>query len=142
MRKGVPRSLSPLTASESWRLVICTLQDNKLTGDLSAYAAALSRLQLPSSTRFLSVGGNQLTGQVPPELQKLGAFLPGSWNILDNLLFEKTLNVSHNAFTGELPAWALHSKSADEGLTVRLEVIRWPHANPLDIKGRADLQNG
>ena len=102
------------------------MQDNKLTGDLSAYAAALSRLQLPSSTRFLSVGGNQLTGEVPPELQKLGAFLPGSWNILDNLLFEKTLNVSHNELTGELPAWALHSKSADEGLTVRLEVICRP----------------
>ena len=102
------------------------MQDNKLTGDLSAYAAALSRMQLPSSTRFLSVGGNQLRGEGPPELQKLGAFLPGSWNILDSLLFEKTLNVSHNEFTGELPAWALHSKSADEGLTVRLEVIGQP----------------
>ena len=107
------------------------MQDNKLTGDLSAYAAALSRMQLPSSTRFLSLGGNQLTGEVPLELQKLGAFLPGSWNILDNLLFEKTLNVSHNAFTGELPVWALHRKSADDGLTVKLEVSDDPLVSDL-----------
>jgi hypothetical protein len=59
---------------------------------------------------------------VSPDIQKLGAFLSGSWNILDGLLFEKTLNLSHNAFVGELPAWALHRKSADPGLTVQLAV--------------------
>ena len=65
------------------------MQDNELTGDLSAYAADLSGLELPSATRFFSVGGNQLTGVVSEEFQKLGAFLPGSWNILDGLLFSE-----------------------------------------------------
>ena len=98
------------------------MQDNELTGDLSAYAADLSGLELPSATRFFSVGGNQLTGVISEEFQKLGAFLPGAWNILDGLLFQKTLNLSQNAFSGELPTWALHSMSADEGLTVQLAV--------------------
>jgi hypothetical protein len=98
------------------------LQENQLTGDLSAYTAALSSADLPSATRFFSVGGNQLTGEVSPDLQKLGTFLPGSWSVLDGLLFEKTLNLSQNAFVGKLPAWALHSMSADPGLTVQLAV--------------------
>ena len=105
---------------------LCCVQDNELTGDLSAYVAALSGLELPSATRFFSVGGNQLTGVVSAEFQKLGAFLPGSWNILDGLLFEKTLNLSQNAFSGPLPTWALHSMSGDTGLTVKLAV--WPHS--------------
>lgn len=84
--------------------------------------ADLSGLELPSATRFFSVGGNQLTGVVSEEFQKLGAFLPGSWNILDGLLFQKTLNLSQNTFSGQLPTWALHSMSGDQGLTVQLAV--------------------
>ena len=98
------------------------MQENQLTGDLSAYVADLSGLELPSATRFFSVGGNQLTGMISEEFQKLGAFQPGSWNILDGLLFQKTLNLSQNAFSGQLPTWALHSMSADKGLTVQLAV--------------------
>ena len=98
------------------------MQENQLTGDLSAYVADLSGLELPSATRFFSVGGNQLTGMISEEFQKLGAFQPGSWNILDWLLFQKTLNLSQNAFSGQLPTWARRSMSADEGLTVQLAV--------------------
>ncbi len=98
------------------------MQDNKLTGDLSAYTRALSDLELPSATRFFSVGGNQLTGEVSQEFTKLGAFLSGSWNILDGLLFQKTLNLSQNAFNGQLPTWAIHKMSADQGLSVQMAV--------------------
>jgi len=98
------------------------MQDNKLTGDLSAYTTALSNLELPSATRFFSVGGNQLTGEVSQEFTKLGAFLSGSWNILDGLLFQKTLNLSQNAFNGQLPTWAIHKMSADQGLSVQMAV--------------------
>ena len=111
----------------------CCAQDNELTGDLSAYAADLSGLELPSATRFFSVGGNRLTGAVSEEFQKLGAFLQGDWNILDGLLFQKTLNLSHNAFSGQLPTWALHSMSADKGLTVQLAVRPAFSTNPLHL---------
>ena len=110
---------------------LCCAQENQLIGDLSAYVAALSGLELPSATRFFSVGGNQLTGTVSSEFQKLGAFQPGSWNILDGLLFQKTLNLSQNAFSGQLPTWALHGMSADKGLTVQLAVRPQSRAAPL-----------
>ena len=97
-------------------------QDNDLKGDLAAYAEALSGSELPSTTRYFSIGGNQLTGSVPPALHQLGAFQPGSWAILDGLLFKKTMNLSGNALSGALPVWALHAMSADEGLTVNLVV--------------------
>ena len=40
-------------------------------------------------------------------LKALGAFRPGKWNIIDGWLFEKTLNLSHNALSGALPVFGL-----------------------------------
>jgi hypothetical protein len=97
-------------------------QENELTGNLEAYAAAAAAAQPPSATRFLSLGSNHLSGGVPVALRSLAAFAPGDWNVLDGLLFEKTLNLSHNELTGQLPGWALQFYAADEGLTVNLEV--------------------
>lgn len=59
-------------------------------------------------------------------LKALGAFKPGKWSIIDGWLFEKTLNLSHNALSGALPVWALQALAAGEGLTVKLEVRRSP----------------
>lgn len=98
------------------------LQDNQLTGTLDDYLSALSAAESPSATRFLSVGGNRLSGGVPDALNKLGAFQPGDWNILDGWMFEKTLNISDNEFSGPLPVWALQQASKGEGLTVKLAV--------------------
>ena len=55
-------------------------------------------------------------------LERLGAFQPGQWNIIDGWLFEKTLNLSGNSLSGPLPAWALQRQAADGGLTVKLQV--------------------
>lgn len=93
-----------------------------MTGTLDDYETALSAAESPSATRFLSLGGNRLSGGVPDALKRLGAFQPGDWNILDGWMFEKTLNVSNNEFSGPLPVWALQQFSADEGLTVKLAV--------------------
>lgn len=41
------------------------VQENELSGTLEEYSKALHNCTLPSSTRFLSLGGNQLTGSVP-----------------------------------------------------------------------------
>ena len=41
------------------------LQENQLSGTLDDYSRALHNCSLPSSTRFLSLGGNQLAGSVP-----------------------------------------------------------------------------
>ncbi len=58
----------------------------------------------------------------PQALERLGAFQPGHWNIIDGWLFEKTLNLSGNSLSGPLPAWALQKMAADVGLTVKLQV--------------------
>lgn len=102
--------------------MLSCLQDNQLTGTLDDYVTALSAAESPSAMRFLSLGGNRLSGGVPDALKRLGAFQPGDWNILDGWMFEKTLNVSNNEFSGPLPVWALQQFSADEGLTVKLAV--------------------
>lgn len=104
------------------------MQDNQLTGTLDAYVDALSAAESPSATRFVSLGGNRLSGGVPDGLQNLAAFQPGAWNILDGWMFEKTLNVSGNDLSGPLPVWALQRFTADEGLTVKLAVRRPPGA--------------
>ena len=59
-------------------VVACSgAQDNRLSGGLDEYATALRSSVLPSSTRYLGLGGNQLTGAVPqaifPPLFLLGA---------------------------------------------------------------------
>lgn len=67
----------------------------------------------------------------PQGLKSLGVFKPGKWNIIDGWLFEKTLNLSHNALTGTLPVWALQKLAEpSEGLTVKLEVSSPPAALP------------
>ena len=53
-------------------------QANKLTGTLEEYAAALGGAMLPSSTRFLGLGDNQLTGSVP-QARALGTHAAGRW---------------------------------------------------------------
>lgn len=108
-----------------WSKIItwcANMQDNQLTGTLDAYVDALSAAESPSATRFLSLGGNRLSGGVPDSLSNLGAFQPGAWNILDGWMFQKTLNISSNDFNGPLPVWALQRSTADEGLTVELAV--------------------
>ena len=37
-------------------------------------------------------------------------------------MFEKTLNLSSNMLSGDLPVWAMQHFAADDGLTVDLEV--------------------
>ncbi|EIE18615.1 hypothetical protein COCSUDRAFT_83604 [Coccomyxa subellipsoidea C-169] len=115
----------PASLAQLPRLAYLQLQDNQLTGTLDAYVDALSAAESPSATRFVSLGGNRLSGGVPDGLQNLAAFQPGAWNILDGWMFEKTLNVSGNDLSGPLPVWALQRFTADEGLTVKLAGNKW-----------------
>ena len=58
---------------------------------------------------FLGTGVNQHAGEVPRKLQKRGAVLHSSLNILSNVVFESMLYSMRNAVTGELSAWTLQN---------------------------------
>jgi hypothetical protein len=62
---GHPEALAA-PGDSTLNLIACSgAQENRLSGSLDEYALALRSSILPSATRYLGLGGNQLTGAVP-----------------------------------------------------------------------------
>ena len=67
-----------------------------------------------------------LFSPVPKSLASAGALAPGGWAAARaGVLLPKTLNLSANALTGEVPAFLVAAAAADKGLAVGLAGNRW-----------------
>lgn len=121
-------------------LGVLRLGGNKLTGSLSAFAAALNdpaavaaaKAQAPagsssSSTKpglsrlfDLNVTSNQLTGPVPDQLAYLGVFNPNITILVPGsdgaaAIAPRVVDLSGNALAGDWPRWLLKAVSCREG---------------------------
>jgi hypothetical protein len=127
---GIPAALASLP-----NLGVLRLGSNKLSGSLTAFAAALNdpaavaaaKEQQPAgsstSTKGLSrlfdfnVTANQLTGPVPEQLAYLGVFNPNITILVPGsdgaaAIAPRVLDLSGNQLAGDWPQWLLKAVSA------------------------------
>lgn len=110
-------------------LALVDLQGNRLSGSLASFAERLeaSQGQRRSLARYLNLGGNGLSGPLPPGLAAAGALAPGAWATTspDHGLIGKTFNLSGNALSGPLPAWAVAAAVGAKDAAVGLAGNDW-----------------
>jgi hypothetical protein len=66
----------PASLGKASSLLYLTLNNNKLSGSLDQYAAALAANNVTSRLLGLDLANNQLTGPIPAGLQKAGMLNP------------------------------------------------------------------
>jgi hypothetical protein len=128
----IPAALASLP-----NLGVLRLGSNKLSGSLTAFAAALNdaaavaaaKEQQPAASSSSSAKGlsrlfdfnvtaNQLTGPVPEQLAYLGVFNPNITILVPGsdgaaAIAPRVLDVSGNQLAGEWPQWLLKAVSAE-----------------------------